>query len=110
MSTKESIVISDLLLKPESRGNGRLLAARVVYLNLPEHGRCRLVGQTHPEQDARQGENSVCTYKQEPFNVGIALGWIDHYGQWFRSGHLVFLYVGSTTHSYVGQFSLQGLL
>lgn len=73
MSTRESIVISDVLLKPESRGNGRLLAAPVVYHNLPKRGRCRLVGQTLPEQVARQGENSVCTYKQETFHIGITM-------------------------------------
>lgn len=49
ISTQESIVIPDVLLKPESRGNGRLLAAPVVYHNLPKRGSCRIVGQTLPE-------------------------------------------------------------
>lgn len=66
-------MISDEVLKSESRGNGRLLAARVVYQKLPRYGRCRIVGQIHPEQDTRQGKNSAWTYKQETFHLGITL-------------------------------------
>lgn len=44
-----------------------------VSSNLPKYGRCRLISQTHPEQDTRQGEDSVRTHKQQTFHVSITL-------------------------------------